>query len=774
VRSLAADQSASNAATLEQLLHQYETRQLMRAELAYVQQEVTARVTENQEAEAVARQALGVLIDGNTSLIEDEQTVRAAADSVMAQDITVLQGRVTDTEDGLTQAEADILDLNTLELSSTSALVQSFLSLQGTVNDPSTGLAAAHGEITDLNNVDVGSGSALVQAHLGLEATVNDGSTGLAAAHGDIDELNNVDVSSTSALVTSHLALTGRVGATEADISQLNFVDASSTSALVLAHLALEGVITDPTTGLNAAHGAIDDIKALDIDPASVLASTLTSLDASISYADDANPSFYQLLLTTSSFDSAGDSVTMSNAAGALGQTGSVDLTDTQVAPYAWGTTSGASIEIPVINAAHFYGQRVRIDVMARYPGASTPPTMGIAMSALAAGNSGILIPETALTSSHAWHTVYYDVPPNAPAELHIGIFADMASGGETINVSRVAVRRAALAEELPGIGVNSAAIDDILTLNVDAGTALAQHTTQVTSTLFPEGGTPLETRVTTTEQSVDGIRATAGTEINNNGHVSGWALISDLIDGNPSSEFAVVADIFKIVSPTGSEEEAPFIVYTSPTVVNGATVPAGIYLNSATLHEAFITAAHIEAATITAAEIADATITAAKLAGTIASTNYDPGVAGWQITMGGDAEFNSLTVREDNIEDGAVTEEEQDGIALPRTISTISTPTKLAEVTISTDNKVVNVVAQIEIHRQSGSLAPQFNWWLEKDGAQMHEKLFLAVDDLTLRLFTHSTGAIGAGDYSLWVEKVGGGTCIFDTADIVAQVSKK
>ena len=718
--------------------------------------------------------------------IDELNNVNVGSTSALVQAHLGLDGQVNDPGTGLAAAHGEIDELNSVNVSSTSALVQDYLSLKATVNDPGTGLAAAHGEIDQLNNVNVGSTSALVQSYLGLAATVNDPSTGLAAAHGEIDELNNVNVGSTSALVSSHLALDTRVGDTESEIQQLNTVNSGSTSALVLAFLGLQSSVTDPLTGLAAAHGEIDDIKALDIDAGSVLATTLTSLEASVSYADDANPSFYSLLLDTDSFTGFGTAVTASPGPAGLGQTGTVDLTDTQVAIDTAGATNGAYIWIPEIKASHFNGQRIRIDVMARYPGVGSPPTIGITCSTGIVGNSGLLTPDTALTSSHAWYSVYYDVPASNTGGIYVAIFPDAASGGETINVSRVAVRVAALADEIPGIGINSATIDDILTLSVDAGTALAQHTTQVTSTLFPEGGTPLETRVSTTEQSVDGVLGLWGVQVNNNGHISGLALVSDLIDGNPVSNFAVAADVFRVVSPGGSEQAAPFIVYTTPTQVNGETVQPGVYLNSATLHNAFITAAMIVDAAITRAQIADAAIgaaqiedaviTTAKLAGTLQSTNYSADVAGWRITMAGDAEFNSLVVREGNIQDGAVTETDDvtntwagDGTAL-----NFGSRVLLAELTFADNiDGVVDIYTQVTLHFGTGGGDAILT--ITKDGADIASNTFdlAAFGDIPVQLIGFSDSG---GVFRLYGEEASSSTFFASvkSAKLVARRNKK
>ena len=143
-------------------------------------------------------------------------------------------------------------------------------------------------------------------------------------------------------------------------------------------------------------------------------------------------------------------------------------------------------------------------------------------------------------------------------------------------------------------------------------------------------------------------------------------------------------------------DQKAPFIISTGSTTINGVTVPAGVYMNSAMIGDATITnakigdaaidSAKIANATIVAGDIADATITGAKIdsatitsaniaSGTITSANiqdatiatadiangaidnakignviqsaaYSAGSAGWKIDKTGAMEMNNATFR--------------------------------------------------------------------------------------------------------------------------------
>jgi hypothetical protein len=108
----------------------------------------------------------------------------------------------------------------------------------------------------------------------------------------------------------------------------------------------------------------------------------------------------------------------------------------------------------------------------------------------------------------------------------------------------------------------------------------------------------------------------------------------------------------FAIAPPAGSPqpEILPFIVQTTPTTLNGATIPAGVYIDSAYIRDLTAVVARMGNAWITNAMIA--TLAASKItAGSIAvgeyiqSSDYVSGVSGWRI--GGDmAEFGFAQIR--------------------------------------------------------------------------------------------------------------------------------
>lgn len=108
---------------------------------------------------------------------------------------------------------------------------------------------------------------------------------------------------------------------------------------------------------------------------------------------------------------------------------------------------------------------------------------------------------------------------------------------------------------------------------------------------------------ITATQTSVDGISATYGVEVDNNGHISGFGLTSELVKGlgdttRVVSEFSINADTFSITSPT--TQLTPFSI----------DLAGNVYMNSAIIMD--LAADNITTGTLSA----DIEITAAAFTG--------------------------------------------------------------------------------------------------------------------------------------------------------------
>ncbi len=195
--------------------------------------------------------------------------------------------------------------------------------------------------------------------------------------------------------------------------------------------------------------------------------------------------------------------------------------------------------------------------------------------------------------------------------------------------------------------------------------------------------GSAVAVEASTRQNADDSITAKYTVKIDVGGHVTGYGLIAQDNDGTPASEFGIRADQFFLAPPTVAQNaepssssrykgmswvdtnnsnqkrywsgsawvvdspSLPFIVRTSPTTINGESVPAGVYIrdgyiqngtianaqignaavDGAKIATAAIQTAHIADAQITSAKIGNAEITNANIAtGTITSANIQNG----------------------------------------------------------------------------------------------------------------------------------------------------
>lgn len=110
-----------------------------------------------------------------------------------------------------------------------------------------------------------------------------------------------------------------------------------------------------------------------------------------------------------------------------------------------------------------------------------------------------------------------------------------------------------------------------------------------------------LETSVSTLSSSVDGIEGVHAIRIDNNGYISGYGLISSIRDGLPVSDFIISDASFRVVNSAGAGNYTPFAVYPTTRIVDGVTVPAGVYAENL-----YVTRANVSDAAINSAKIAE------------------------------------------------------------------------------------------------------------------------------------------------------------------------
>lgn len=344
-------------------------------------------------------------------------------------------------------------------------------------------------------------------------------------------------------------------------------------------------------------------------------------------------------------------------------------------------------------------------------------------------GLSAIVAATSAALTTEAFARATADT---ATVQTTTSLLATVGSANASIGQEQ-AVRisaQSALASQLTTLGSSMGASIAALKEETDARTTQDTATTSQITTLQASVGTntaAIQTEATVRASETGSLFAKYGVKVDLAGHVSGYGLMSTANNSVPESEFGVRADSFFVAPPSVSSSTAPssnlysgyawvdtsvvpnvtkywngstwvttpprlpFIVQTTATTINGVSVPAGVYIDTAFIRDGTITnakigdaaidnakianldaakittgflsadriqtgtldakiasidAAVIGTGTINVARIGDASINSAKIADTLQSNNFVAGSAGWQINKSGSAFFNDLTMR--------------------------------------------------------------------------------------------------------------------------------
>lgn len=188
---------------------------------------------------------------------------------------------------------------------------------------------------------------------------------------------------------------------------------------------------------------------------------------------------------------------------------------------------------------------------------------------------------------------------------------------------------------DAPGTGV-IAQLDEERVTRANDVSSLVQQVTTLSSSV-DANSVALQEEAQTRADADGNIFGKYSVKIDANGYVSGFGLISSANNSTPFSEFIFRADRFAIASPTGPgvPTRIPFIVVTTPQVVNGYTVPAGVYIDAAAIAVASIGEAQINFAAIRQAHIQNAAVGNAQIQN--AAISY---------AKIGDAEVDTLKIR--------------------------------------------------------------------------------------------------------------------------------
>jgi hypothetical protein len=299
---------------------------------------------------------------------------------------------------------------------------------------------------------------------------------------------------------------------------------------------------------------------------------------------------------------------------------------------------------------------------------------------------------ESAIAQSVA--TLVADVGDNSAA----------ISAINTVSVDSDSAIAVAVAGLTATVGANSGNITQINTVSATSGSAIARAVNTLNSTVGEDTVTLQEVKGVT-----DGVSAQYSVTIDNNDHISGFGLVSDIIDGNATSDFTVRADTFRIGGTGGLSDVSPFVVYTTEqTIVKdgvNVTVPAGVYIGDAFIQSAAIGGTKIADGAITADKITAGTITADKIV--IDGITLDSDESGNLIIKDGGVGQNQIAdVAVDTIKiaDQAVTLPVSAQTVGALTITTDQTWNIAQSLTISETGDPVKIAFSIILDNESGS----------------------------------------------------------------------
>lgn len=226
--------------------------------------------------------------------------------------------------------------------------------------------------------------------------------------------------------------------------------------------------------------------------------------------------------------------------------------------------------------------------------------------NSISANSSDITALNTSLTS------VSSTVTANSNAISSLSSTVTSQGNSITANANDISALGVTVTNNTSGITANSTNITSLTSTVTSQGNDISALSSSL-STLSTTVGNNTAS-ISTQATSINGLEAQYTVKVDTNGYVSGFGLASTTTGATPTSEFIVNADRFAIGSPSGLTEITPFIVQTSPTTLNGVSVPTGVYISEAFIRNGAIANAKIGNAAIDDAKIANLAVTEAKI----------------------------------------------------------------------------------------------------------------------------------------------------------------
>jgi hypothetical protein len=228
------------------------------------------------------------LANANASIV-NEQTVRASADSALASDITTITATVTQQGTDLVAAEAQIVSERTARATADSAIATDVTTLTATVNQQGTDIAATQASVTSESTARANADSALASDVTTLTATVNQQGTAIAATQASVTSESTARANADSAIASDVTTLTATVNqqgtaiaATQASVTSEQTARANADSAIASDVSSLTATVNQQGSDIAAAQSSITSEQTARASADSALATDITNLTATV------------------------------------------------------------------------------------------------------------------------------------------------------------------------------------------------------------------------------------------------------------------------------------------------------------------------------------------------------------------------------------------------------------------------------------------------------------------------------------------------------------
>ena len=434
-----------------------------------------------------------------------------------------------------------------------------------------------------------------------LQQTVTNADNALSSR---IDSLSS-DYNSNKSSVASQLkTLSDKDTATASQLSSLQANVSTAQSAANTANSKADTATTkadnaqatanNALSRANTANSAITTEQTARADADTALSQRITQLDSAYKSADSA---------LSARIATAEQSITTANQAIATTQEtlmAKMDVIDTNLVIS--GSVSSANYNIARFNLAKApkHGEAITITLWGE---------LGADRTHFGVYNSGggaligrlVQVGDGMYQLSAPWTTRNSNGTQASNTALWVYQFASTATS--TSRIDKISLVYDTQAQATSAVQAN---LDEFKTAQASKDNATAQSISTLQTTVNGQTAS-----IEQHSQSINGLSAQWTLKAESNGIVSGIGLASS----NGVSDFAVRANKFYVVPPTGTTKQPLFSVLTTPTTVGGVSVPAGVYLSSAYIQNGTITNAKIANGAITTAKIGNAQIGNAQIA---------------------------------------------------------------------------------------------------------------------------------------------------------------